>query len=120
MVTKNKPMKPFTHGSLFTDLYSGLEFNPRIGFVDFKVFLYLYGAVVLQLVMLSAIVKQYNDFGRITLGLATHVGLLSFFVVDYVLNEVTCKLSFTKIKSTNQYLQSKYPACSALHLRYIR
>ncbi len=59
-------------GSFLMDFYAGLEFNPRLGLFDHKMFLYLVGAVVLECVLVSAAITQYHALGgRLSLGLAT-------------------------------------------------
>lgn len=75
-------------GSFLMDFYAGLEFNPRLGLFDHKMFLYLVGAVVLECVLVSAAITQYHALGgRLSLGLTTYLLLFSFFVAEYMYHE---------------------------------
>jgi len=65
-------------------LYVGYEFNPRAGLLDVKMWLYLYGAVLLQLIVLSCVLATR---GGLTRAMATTAGLMSLFVLDYVAHE---------------------------------
>jgi delta14-sterol reductase len=69
-------------GSLGTDLYLGRLENPRWGGgrVDAKMFLYLYGAVVLELVVLSF--AAHADPLRAEV--VVYAALFTWFVVDYL------------------------------------
>jgi len=86
-------------GSLF---FLGCEFNPRVLNVDVKMFLYLAGAVLLQLNLLSAVEAQLaspayvqyangqghgQGHGHISLALKTYVGCFSWFLIEYLLGE---------------------------------
>jgi delta14-sterol reductase len=81
-------------GAFLLDFYAGLEFNPRVGLFDYKMFLYLVGAVILECVLLSAATVQYHALGRLSLGLTTYLALFSFFVAEYMYHEVRRRCCF--------------------------
>src|SRR5262249_1712857 len=69
------------------DLFLGRLDNPRLGGgrLDAKMFLYLVGAVMLELNVLSFTAHHLRLFpGHASPGLLLHAALLSFFVVDYL------------------------------------
>ncbi len=74
-------------GGLLADLYLGRRENPQLlgGHVDAKMFLYLIGAVMLELNLLSFaahhIVLYPTDPSP---GVLLHVGLFSFFLCEYL------------------------------------
>jgi hypothetical protein len=82
------PVEEEKASSFLADFYAGLEFNPRVGLFDFKMFLYLVGAVILECVLLSAAIHQYHALGRLSLGLTTYLLLFSFFIAEYMYHEV--------------------------------
>lgn len=69
-----------------TDLYRGRLENPRWrgGRVDAKMALYLGGAVLLELNVLSFAAHQRLALGHLPVGTALYATLLSWFVVDYL------------------------------------
>lgn len=76
-----------TGRSLLADLYLGRVENPRHlgGRVDAKMFLYLAGAVMLELNVLSFTAHHLLAFPEDpSPGVLLHAGLLSFFVLDYL------------------------------------
>jgi protein-S-isoprenylcysteine O-methyltransferase Ste14 len=73
--------------SLAADLYLGRLENPQYfdRRVDAKMFLYLVGAVMLELNILSFAAHHYMTYpGDPSPGVALHLVLLSFFVCDYL------------------------------------
>ncbi len=80
------PARPTSKG-LFADLYLGRLENPQWKRLDAKMALYLCGAVLLELNVLSFAAHQAVAFGWISTGLLVYSALLSFFVVDYLFFE---------------------------------
>ncbi|PRQ04999.1 DUF1295 domain-containing protein [Enhygromyxa salina] len=73
--------------SLAADLFLGRRENPQFlgGRVDAKMLLYLVGAVMLELNILSFAAHHYMVYpGDPSPGVALHLALLSFFVCDYL------------------------------------
>jgi delta14-sterol reductase len=81
---------PGTGRSLLADLFFGRRFNPQ-GFggrVDAKMFLYLVGATLLELNLLSFAAHHWIAFpDDPSPGVALHVGLFSWFVFEYLFFE---------------------------------
>jgi protein-S-isoprenylcysteine O-methyltransferase Ste14 len=79
---------PATPGRSFAaDLYLGRLENPRWlgGRLDAKMFLYLVGAVMLELNVLSfAAHHVLTHPGAVSAGVVLHAGLFTFFLVDYL------------------------------------
>ena len=77
---------PPTGRPLLADLYLGRRENPRWrgGTVDAKMWLYLAGAVLLELNVLSFAAHQELATGRLSAAVALSAGLLTYFVVDYL------------------------------------
>ena len=77
---------PPTGRGFFTDLYLGRLENPRWlgGRLDAKMFLYLVGAVMLELNTLSFAAHHVLLPGPASPGVLVHAALFSFFVVDYL------------------------------------
>jgi protein-S-isoprenylcysteine O-methyltransferase Ste14 len=75
-----------TEKPLLADLFLGRLANPRWrgGRVDAKMWLYLAGAVLLELNVLSFAAHQQLAHGRLSPGVVLYAALLSFFVVDYL------------------------------------
>jgi len=70
------------------NFYCGIVFNPRIGsWWDWKMFLYIAGAVMLQTMLLAAVVTQYAVYGVVGSSLAVYCALFTAFVVDYMYHE---------------------------------
>ena len=82
---------PSTGRPWLADLFFGRVENPqtRNGRIDAKVWLYLIGAVMLELNVLSFAVHHYQVFGKITGGVLVCATMLTFFTCDY--------LSFEKV-----------------------
>ena len=77
---------PSTGGSWFADLYFGRVENPQSGNrqIDAKIWLYLIGAVMIQLNVLGFAAHHYLVFGKISSGVLLCGTLLTFFVWDYL------------------------------------
>ena len=76
--------------------YFGKEFNPRMlgGSFDVKMFLYIIGAVVLELNVISALVVERGpdgaggfDGGRSSRAMLTYAALMTWFVCEYMFFE---------------------------------
>lgn len=78
---------PASGRSLAADLFFGRLDNPQFfgGRVDAKMLLYLIGAVMLELNVLSFAAHHYRSFaGDPSPGVLVHLALLSFFVCEYL------------------------------------
>jgi protein-S-isoprenylcysteine O-methyltransferase Ste14 len=77
---------PSTGKSWFADMFLGRLENPqsRNGRIDAKIWLYLIGAVMLQLNVLGFIAHHYFVFGEISPGVILCGAMLTFFVWDYL------------------------------------
>jgi delta14-sterol reductase len=77
---------PSTGKSWFADLFFGRLENPqyRNGQIDAKVWLYLIGAVMLQLNVLGFIAHHYLAFGKISPGIILCGMMLTYFIWDYL------------------------------------
>ena len=78
---------PSTGGSLFSDLYLGRLDNPQYasGRIDAKMWLYLIGAVMLELHVASFCSYHYTSFGyQASPGFLISALLLSYFILDYL------------------------------------
>lgn len=74
-------------GPLLADIYLGRRDNPRIlgGHVDAKMFLYVIGAVVLELNLLSCLAHHWLLYpDDPSPGMFLHVALFSFFLCEYL------------------------------------
>jgi len=83
IVLPNKPVKK----SFLADLYSGRLQNAQLwnGRIDAKMWLYLAGAVMLELNALSFCAYHYEAYGlNSSYDICLCTGLLSFFLVDYL------------------------------------
>jgi hypothetical protein len=81
---------PSTGKSLAADLFLGRLENPQFGAgrVDAKMFLYLVGAVMLELNALSFAAHHLMSFpDAASPGVLVHLGLLTWFVCDYLVFE---------------------------------
>lgn len=81
---------PSTGKGLLAELYLGRLENPRWagGFVDAKMFLYLAGAVMLELNVLSSAARHVLHFGEdANPGVVLHALLFSFFLCEYLFFE---------------------------------
>ncbi len=77
---------PSTGKALFEDIFLGRLENPqfRNGRIDAKMWLYMIGAVMLELNVLSFMAHQYLEFGEISSGVILCGALLSYFIWDYL------------------------------------
>ncbi len=82
---------PSTGKSLLLDLFLGRLENPQFkkGRIDAKMWLYLIGAVMLELNILSFVSHHHITFGTVSPGLALCAAMLTYFIFDY--------LSFEKV-----------------------
>lgn len=82
---------PVTDRSWLSDLYLGRMINPQLkgGRLDAKMWLYLIGAVMLELNILSFIAHHYQTYETIAPGLILCGSMLTYFILDY--------LSFEKV-----------------------
>lgn len=82
---------PSTGKSLVSDIFLGRLENPQFnnGKIDAKMWLYLIGAVMLELNILSFMAHHYTEFGIVSPGLILCATMLTYFIVDY--------LSFEKV-----------------------
>ena len=83
IVLPNKPVK----SSFLADFYLGRLENPQLwgGRIDAKMWLYLIGAVMLELNALSFCAHHYLTFGaQASTGIFLCTGLLTFFLIDYL------------------------------------
>ncbi len=82
---------PTTGKSLVSDIFLGRLENPQFkdGRIDAKMWLYLIGAVMLELNVLSFMAHHYAEFGTISPGLLLCAAMLTYFIFDY--------LSFEKV-----------------------
>ena len=73
---------------LMSEFYAGLQFNPRVAGIDLKMYAYLYGAVLLQLVLVSALASHYDACGgEVHLSIAVYVALFTWFIAEYIFFE---------------------------------
>jgi delta14-sterol reductase len=73
--------------SFLADFYLGRLENPQLwgGRIDAKMWLYLVGAIMLELNVLSCTAHHYILYGtKESMGIYLSAGLLTFFVVDYL------------------------------------
>ena len=78
---------PAVKSSFFADFYLGRLENPQLwgGRIDAKMWLYLVGAVMLELNVLSFTSHQYLVYGvQASMGIFVCAGLLTFFLIDYL------------------------------------
>lgn len=82
---------PSTGKPFLVDLFFGRLENPQFqkGRIDAKMWLYLIGAVMLELNVLSFVAHHYNSFGSLSPNILLCGAMITFFVVDY--------LSFEKV-----------------------
>lgn len=81
---------PSTGKAFFADLYLGRAENPQWlgGRVDVKMLLYLIGAVMLELLVISFAAHQYLEHASDpSPGVLLYAGLFSFFLLEYLLFE---------------------------------
>jgi len=72
-----------------TRFFLGHEWNPRFGNVDVKMWLYIVGAVGLQLNILSCVMKQYILMNNTNLSNAmiVYVFMFAWFIIEYLMCE---------------------------------
>lgn len=77
---------PSTGATLLSDVFFGRLLNPQFknGRIDAKMWLYLIGAVMLELNVLSFLAHHYIEFGTIPSGLILCGAMISYFVLDYL------------------------------------
>ncbi len=78
---------PAVRSSFLMDFFLGRLENPqfRNGFIDAKMWLYLVGAVMLELNILSFAAHHHLLYGeQASIGFYLATGLLTFFIVDYL------------------------------------
>lgn len=75
---------PAQAGRMF---FLGWELNPRFGLIDFKMYLYLAGAVMLQVNVLSGLAYHYSTNNNLSWPLIVYCCELSWFLLDYVYHE---------------------------------
>jgi len=80
---------PPNRGSFFADLWFGRSKDPQLkdGFVDAKVWLYLVGAVMLQLNVLSFAAFHLQNVESINPGFLLGCAMLTWFCVEYLIFE---------------------------------
>ena len=80
-----------TGKSLWSDIFLGRLENPQFkkGKIDAKMWLYLVGAVMLELNVLGFVAHHFEKFGGVSPGLLLCAAMLTYFVWDY--------LSFEKV-----------------------
>lgn len=81
---------PPVRNSFFADFYLGRLENPQLwgGRVDAKMWLYMVGAIMLELNILSFAAHHYQLYGaEASTGIFVATGLLSFFVTEYMFFE---------------------------------
>ena len=78
---------PSTGKSWLADLYLGRPLNPQFkeGRIDAKMWLYLIGAVMLELNILSFIGYHHLLFGTVSPGLILCGSMLTYFIIDYLI-----------------------------------
>lgn len=79
--------KPAAKWNLLQQFFAGLEFNPRVGLWDYKMYLYLVGAAMLEVVVLSAVATQQQEQGAVGHALLVYAAMMSWFVVEYLYHE---------------------------------
>ena len=72
----------------FTRFFLGHEWNPRFGNVDVKMWLYIVGAVGLQLNILSCVMKQYILMNNnLSNAMIVYVFMFAWFIIEYLMCE---------------------------------
>jgi len=81
---------PSTGKSFFADLFLGRLENPQFkdGHLDAKMWLYLIGAVMLELNVLSFLSHQYLAHGEVFIGIMLCASMLTYFIWDYLSFEI--------------------------------
>jgi hypothetical protein len=76
-----------THAPLLARFYLGQRWNVSVVGVDSKMYLYLIGAVMLALNILSAAAVYSQRAGSLSLAMSVYVGCFMWFIVEYLLGE---------------------------------
>ena len=81
---------PSSGKNFFADFWLGRLKNPQLknGLIDAKMWLYLIGAVMLQLNVLSFVVYHWQTHEVVNLGFLLGAGMLTWFVWDYLNFEI--------------------------------
>ena len=80
----------FNSRSAIEHFYCGIEFNPRMLGCDLKMFMYTVGAVMLQLIVCSCLIKHisYSASGQQpSQAMAVYVFCLTWFIFEYMYHE---------------------------------
>ena len=77
-------LQAYSARSLAAHFYLGMEFNPRWAMFDVKMFLYLVGAVMLSLIVLSAAALQAEQDGALSRAMLAYVGCFTWFFCEYL------------------------------------
>jgi hypothetical protein len=67
--------------------FFGYELNPRfevLGLFDIKLYAYLIGAIMTEMILISGLFHQYRNQGEITYTLMTYFILLTWFLAEYL------------------------------------
>lgn len=77
---------PSTGKAFPIDLFLGRLKNPQLknGRIDAKMWLYLIGAVMLELNVLSFVAHRYLEYGEVSTNIILCAALLTYFVFDYL------------------------------------
>ncbi|KAF0686300.1 Aste57867_21906 [Aphanomyces stellatus] len=67
--------------------FLGREWNPRVGAVDIKMFLYVVGAVLLQCNLFAAVRFQQGRQSDVSIAMSVYVSCFTFFLVEYMCGE---------------------------------
>ncbi|EDQ85507.1 uncharacterized protein MONBRDRAFT_29161 [Monosiga brevicollis MX1] len=69
--------------------YTGTEFNPRFGALDIKMYLYLVGALLLHVTLLSALARHVDmqPDGAPSRAMVIYQAMFAWFIVEYIYHE---------------------------------
>eukprot|EP01125_Pyxidicula_operculata_P020797 TRINITY_DN7792_c0_g1_i2.p1 TRINITY_DN7792_c0_g1~~TRINITY_DN7792_c0_g1_i2.p1 ORF type:complete len:324 (-),score=38.15 TRINITY_DN7792_c0_g1_i2:222-1193(-) len=86
---KSKPRSTtkFRFSQSLYDFFFGFELNPRFGNFDFKMYLYLIGSIMIELIIISCVYKHYMLFGSVSSSMCLYSFLMTLFLVDYIYHE---------------------------------
>lgn len=73
--------------NIFARFFLGHEWNPRFGNVDVKMWLYIVGAVGLQLNILSCLIKHHVLNNTISNAMIVYVFMFAWFIIEYLICE---------------------------------
>ncbi|KAI8825066.1 ergosterol biosynthesis ERG4/ERG24 [Fimicolochytrium jonesii] len=85
-LSKLRDANASTH-PLWLRFYTGVEFNPRVQGIDVKMFLYLFGAVMLELVVLASVVAEKRRDGGVSGPMLLCAGMYTWFCGEYMYHE---------------------------------